>query len=206
MHHWMRVEALGVVDKLQNFWLFRETMKASAFQCCPLVVPPKYASTPSHASLILLTNVLRIILHCLGPGSLELCISPLHILQGQSIIEEPFNVSKACYFDCQGRPQTTWRDVLHYAQSSLYLCLAGALGIHCIPQDQALQVQEGDSIFWDRAQGVCDVMKTMATKSHRTLMPVALKYVVSSSLLHLFPEDSIFLFSELHPNPRIAVW
>ena len=182
-------------------------MKASAFQCCPLVVPPKYASTPWHASLILLANVLRIILHCLGPGSLELCISPLHILQGQSIIEEPFNVTKAGYFDSQGRPQTTWRDVLRYAQSSLYLCLAGALGIHCIPQDQALQVQEGDAIFRDRAQGVCDVMKTMATKSHRTQMPVALKYVVSFSLLHLFPGDSIFLFfSELHSNLRTAVW
>ena len=49
-------------------------------------------------------------------------------------------------------------------------------------------------------------MKTMAMKSHRTLMVVALKYIVSFSLLHLFPEDSIFLFSELHPNSRTAVW
>ena len=181
-------------------------MKASAFQCCPLVVPRKYASTPLHASLILLTNVLRIILHCLGPTSLEIWTSPLYTLQGQSIIEESFNVSKACYFDSQGRSQTTWRDVLRYVQSSLHLCLTGALEIHYIHQYQALPVEEGDAIFWKRAQGICDVMKTMGTKSHWTLMPMALKYVVSFSLLHLFHEDFIFLFSELHPNRRIVVW
>ena len=68
---------------------------------------------------------------------------------------------------------------MNLASASLYMQLAEALGVLCVPQDSPSAIAVGQPSFQHRANAVCDNLKRATLNTIKTFLPRGLKYLVS---------------------------
>ena len=69
---------------------------------------------------------------------------------------------------------------MNFASASLYMQLAEALGVLCVPQDSPSAVAHGQPSFQHRANAVCDNLKRATLNTIKTFFFFFLKHVVSN--------------------------